>query len=205
MPIPLKPKLNNPVTGIAGPSQLALIEHWAKEVPENGIVVEIGSFTGRSAWHWSKSVHHSVTVYCIDRWDPEFFKPAKPQNMFGNSTSIEDAICSFEVFKSNVKDCHNIVPIQAKSPEIPKEFEDKLVQVDLVYIDDSHVNPDFSNNFNYWLYRLKKGGVFCGDDFNKKDVSDYVTKFAVANRKQIYARSNYWRLYDLDEKIDLCD
>ena len=39
----------------------------AQAVPENGIIVEIGSFVGKSAWHWANSAHPSVKIYCIDK------------------------------------------------------------------------------------------------------------------------------------------
>lgn len=205
MPIPIKPKLDNPVRGIAADSQLALIEHWAKEVPKNGIVVEVGSFTGRSAWHWANAVDPSVKVYCIDKWDPEYYKPAYPHQLHGRSTTIEEAICSLDVFKSNTKDCPNIIPIQAHSPDIPAEMANQLKVVDAVYIDDSHFSPDFDKNFMYWFARLRAGGIMCGDDFNKRDVARFISVFATKYRFQVYVRSNYWRIFPFEEKIDLND
>jgi len=49
--------------------ELWAIETLAKFVPPGGIIVEVGSFLGLSSCAWAKSVHPSVTVYCIDPWD----------------------------------------------------------------------------------------------------------------------------------------
>lgn len=207
MPIPIKNKIENPVTGYATPDQLALIEQWAKEVPENGIVVEIGSFAGRSAWHWAKACHPSVTVYAIDSWNEDLYSKHKPlsirKRLLGDRIDPMTVSCTIEDFMFNTKDCPNIVPIQARSPNIPEIFLEKLEQVDAVYIDDSHVNPEFKNNVEFWYKRLKPKGIFCGDDLFA--VGGTVCQWAIRNKKQLYARSNFWRAYDWEDKINLND
>ena len=209
MPIHVWNKIENNVVGYAAPSQLSLIEQWAKEVPENGIVVEIGSFAGRSAWHWAKSCHPSVTVYAVDSWSELLYSKHKPveirKKLRGNSIDPMKVSCTLEDFLFNVRDCPNIIPVQARSPNIPTEILDKLVNIDAVYIDDSHVNPEFKINFEFWHKRLKPKGIFCGDDFYAPDVHRTVCQWAMHNQKQLYARSNFWRLYDWDDKIDLND
>jgi len=45
-----------------------VLEKFAMRVPPNGVVAEIGSFMGRSAWGFAKTVDPSVKVYCIDLW-----------------------------------------------------------------------------------------------------------------------------------------
>lgn len=205
MSIPVLNQIENNVIGYATRDQLALIEHWAKEVPENGIIVEIGSFVGRSAWHWAKSAHPSVTVYAIDTWDSDLFVKYKSRRhtWSGNSMPREEVECCIEHFIENTKDCPNIIPVQARSPFLPPEIDEKLKQVDLVYIDDSHFNPEFQNNLSFWSKRIKPKGVFCGDDFIAPDVLRSVANYARKNRKQLYARSNFWRLYDWYDFIDL--
>ena len=196
--LPTKPTLQNPVTGWAAPSQLALIEAWAKEVPKNGIVVEIGSFAGRSAWHWAKSVDPSVTVYAIDSWDTELYNKYrdKREGLQGDRIDPNTVECTYEDFLKNTYDCPNLIGVKARSPDIPEDIAAKLTSVDLIYIDDSHVNPEFKNNMEYWYPRVKKGGIFCGDDFRARDVCVTVANYALKEKKQMYVRSNFWRFYD---------
>ncbi len=198
-------RIPNNITGFATAEQLALIEHWAKEVPRNGKIVEIGSFAGRSAYHWAKSAHPSVTVFAIDTWDDTLYTKYKNRrHVFkGNSISPSEVECCIEHFRFNTKNCPNIVPIQARSPDIPLEYNEILKGVDLVYIDDCHINPEFNRNMYFWYKRLKPRGVFCGDDFQGSDVQRTVVNFATKHKKQLYSRSHFWRLYDYDEFIDL--
>jgi len=57
------------IPGWMAEDDLKVIEELASKVPQNGIIVEIGSFAGRSSYAWSKSCDPSVTVFCIDKWD----------------------------------------------------------------------------------------------------------------------------------------
>jgi SAM-dependent methyltransferase len=208
MPVPTVNSLENTILGFAAPSQLALIEHWAKEIPKNGTVVEIGSFIGRSAWHWAKSVDPSVTVYAIDSWDHSLYNrynSYEVKSKLRGNNQISDIDFSMSSFINNVNDCPNIIPVKARSPYVPTDILEKLTNVDCVYIDDSHVNPEFNINFNFWRTRVRPGGIFCGDDFHAVDVCTTVGRFSAKNRKQLYARGNFWRLYDWDESIDLND
>jgi predicted O-methyltransferase YrrM len=204
MAIPQTPSIKNTTTGWASPSQLAVIEHFAKHVPENGIIVEIGSFAGRSAWHWAKACP-TATVYAVDSWDTTVYSKYRKRREDLRGTRIDKNIveCTLEDFLLNTRDCSNIVPVKARSPDLPADILEKLSQVDLVYIDDSHKNPEFENNFEFWRQRVKPGGVFCGDDFRVPDVCNVVVQYAMLNKKQLYARSNIWRLYETDENIDL--
>ena len=204
MALPFKQTLTNPGTGWANGPQLALIEHWAKEVPENGVIVEIGSFAGRSAWHWAKSTHPSVTVYAVDSWDPTIYLNYQKRrtSLQGDRIDREVVECTYEDFCKNVYDCPNIIGVKARSPTLPEDILLKLMEVDLIYIDDSHVNPEFENNLQFWYKRLKPKGVFCGDDFQAPDVYKSVVNFASAKRKQLYARNNFWRMYDWDETLN---
>jgi predicted O-methyltransferase YrrM len=207
MPIPSTPVIENNVIGFPRASQLALIEHWARDVPENGIIVEVGSFAGRSAWHWAKSVHHSVTVYAVDSWDDTLYNKHKTKQsqdtMVGTSMPKTALSCSIEDFKFNTSDCPNIIPVKARSPNLPVDILEKLTQVDLVFLDESHQNPEFQINLNFWKDRIKPKGILCGDDFQVRDVHTVVCQYAVQNQKQLYARSNMWRLYDWDQRMNL--
>jgi hypothetical protein len=173
---------------------LKIIEKWAKEIPPGGTLVEVGSFAGRSAWAWAKSVDPSVTVICIDRWEPRAYNPntARRQEMFG--TGKEAVECTIDTFRRNVADCPNIRAVKARSPYFPADarIPDK---VDGVFLDERHKNPDFRDNLRFWSERLKPGGLLCGDDFhgNAKDVISEVLQMADEQRRLVWTYSFLWR------------
>src|SRR5690349_13242959 len=121
--------------------ELTVLEALASCIPSEGILVEVGSYLGRSAWTFAQSVHPSVKVYCIDPW---------PDNLFPK-------------FKENVKTCPNIITIQDLSPRMAW---DKNVRPDLVFIDGNHSYPHVDEDIKFWSQQLKKNGILCGHDFH---------------------------------------
>jgi len=119
------------------------MEAVAKLVPRDGVVVEVGSYLGRSSWAWAKSVDPSVTVYCCDPWD----------GYRGSSR---------ELFASHTSDCPNIVALQGYSPQ---DFRDWDRPIDLYFEDAVHRNPVLRENLDFWTGFLKPGGIVCGHDY----------------------------------------
>lgn len=79
------------IPGFMVMSELEQLSLWAKQVPKNGVIVEVGSYKGLSAW---ATADPSVTIYCIDRFD------------------------YIDEFVTNTKQYPNIVPIIGNSPDI---------------------------------------------------------------------------------------
>ncbi len=116
-----------------------------------GTIIEIGSMHGKSAY--AMATASNSTIYCLDFW-------------YGNDVISEDKIWrknSLEVFSSFIMECKNIIPKQ-----IAMETEGKLdwnMPIDMVFIDASHHNPNDWDLIEYWLPKIKKGGILCGHDY----------------------------------------
>lgn len=153
------------------------IESLAATVPENGVVVEIGSAWGRSSWAWAKSVKPTVTVYCIDPW-----------------TKNDIYSATIDEFLESVKDCPNIIPIQGLSPDMKW---DKKIKPDLVFIDGNHASPYVDNDISFWSKQLKPTGILSGHDFELewfKDVCRATINQAMIMKKnlRIFEGSRIW-------------
>jgi hypothetical protein len=171
--------------------ELRAIESVALLVPENGVVVEVGSLFGRSSWAWAKSVQPSVQVYCIDPWiNNPGIKPI--EDRFNIKFGLEQ-------FKEYTADCHNIIPLQGHSPSDFKHWD---IPIDLYFEDAVHQNPVFSNNINFWTSHLKPDGIICGHDYGNDfpDIISEVNKLAVElNRRNRTVRS-FWCLLPNNQK-----
>ena len=64
-------------------AELKTIEMLAQTIPRDGNMVEIGPFCGRSSWCWARSADPSVTVHCLDIWNPAEH-PYHPPATIGN-------------------------------------------------------------------------------------------------------------------------
>lgn len=175
------------IPGQVSERELAEMCRLAKEVPENGVVVEVGSLYGRSSYVWSKCVPFGARVYCIDPWQRVQWiidwveKPLKAEREF-----------SLDAFLHYTGNAANIHPIQGSSPECVADWD---IPIDLYFEDAIHEDPGFSRNADFWLQHLKPGGIFSGDDFrgNYYDITRYVTDKAQEwNSRLTVAGTLFW-------------
>ena len=151
--------------------ELKLLERLARTIPPGGAMLEVGPFCGRSSWCWAKSVHPSVSVICVDIWDPvehPYHPPVKTEpnavieTDYGKATSVQRALGTRDNFDFYTRDCPNIVAIRGRSPDdFPAVPENRF---DLVFLDGIHHNPFFHRDVVHWYPRVKPGGILCGDD-----------------------------------------
>ena len=135
------------INGHMNESELRCIERWASEVPENGVIMEIGSLFGRSAVAWAKSCHPSVHVYCVD----SFYDPTTETDFYPE-------------FYENTKDIPNITSISNICPFFSySRYVDK--PADIFFIDAAHSNPNDWQIILYAMKNLKSGGLLCGHDY----------------------------------------
>jgi len=153
--------------------ELKVIEKWAQLVPENGIIVEIGSLHGRSATCWALSARTS-TVYATDLFcdyvSTQIFDDAMTE--YHNFPRTGD-VTSLEVFINNTKHIPNIIPVKADHfPIIPKELDN--ITPNLLFLDALHKNPSDWDILEAWLPRIAPGGIICGHDYGLHEFPDVV-------------------------------
>lgn len=144
---------NDDIPGWMPEVDLKTLELLARRVPENGLIVEIGSYLGRSSWTLAKSCHPSVKVVCIDIWSDEW----KPRD----HPSSEEY--SMDTFLKNVEDCPNIEAIRSGSTDVDWPENRKA---DLVFIDADHTSPQVDLDIEFWAKRVKSTGTLAGHDFD---------------------------------------
>ncbi len=151
--------------------ELKILERLAWAIPAGGAMLEVGPFCGRSSWCWSKSVAPGVSVTCVDIWDPMAHPYSPPSELsadavsgadFGKAADARACWGTLENFRFYTRDCHNITALRGSSPG---DFADwPLDSLDLVFLDGLHHNPGFHADVTHWFWRVKPGGMLCGDD-----------------------------------------
>lgn len=137
-------------------SGLTYLGHLARTVPKNGLIVEIGPLFGSSTWVLAKNADPSVRVISIDTWEPAKWIDGVEANFPGCKSFGIDA------FKYYTRDCPNVTAVQGYSPGIMGDWNEPI---DLFFDDATHGNPGFTESLDYYLPKLKPGGVACGDDY----------------------------------------
>ena len=184
-------------------SELKILELAARTIPPGGRMVEVGSFCGRSSWCWAKSVDPSVQVTCLDIWNPTqhpYRPPARTDNPasveadYGVAASEDLSVGTLANFQRYTHDCPNIRVIQGASPY---DFQDWRDPLDLVFLDGLHNNPVFWDDLNFWFWKLKPGGLCCGDDFSREpsDVVWSVHDFAKNHGLTFFVQGRIWFIY----------
>jgi predicted O-methyltransferase YrrM len=142
------------------------------EIPNNGKIVEIGSFLGRSTNYLATSLFNAdrfdVTVYCVDTFEGS--------SEHANLKLPKDFLF---MFKENLKffiGREMVIPCQGRSDskEILDKFEDE--SIDYIMIDGAHEHDAVLDDIENWWPKLKPDGVMFGDDFNLEAVEMAVKK-----------------------------
>jgi predicted O-methyltransferase YrrM len=125
--------------------------------------VEVGCLHGRSSYAISVAINKG-TLYCIDLWggidsyNPNFSDEVIAKHNLPPKGSYNIK----ETFLKNTEDRKNIVAIQGSSPEVVKDW---TMPIDFIFLDASHHNPSDRDNIDFWLPKIKPGGMFLGHDW----------------------------------------
>lgn len=179
---------NTNIPGWFSIDNFKVLENLAKEIPQYGIMVELGAFMGRSAWAWAKSVDPSVTVYCVDEWDSD--DESWYDDIAKEGWDIEDIFPLKEKFMHYTKDCHNIKPIQKHSP-FSDGWNKRLI--DLCFIDGSKTSmKKFTSSFEFWFENININGIICGHDYDSSIVEEGVNLMSQKFNKDFTIDGNIW-------------
>ena len=155
------------VPGLTNNKELDIIYEWARTVPENGVIVELGSFFGRTAVAFAEGSHPSVKIYCVDYFDKwvSYLKPGdapgdKPEEDFWELGKIFD---KEQEFLKNTKDYKNIIPLKLKEGQMVYKYDKE--PVDVLFVDSAHQNPSDIANIMFFKKFVKRGGMICGHDY----------------------------------------
>jgi predicted O-methyltransferase YrrM len=151
-------------------------------------IIEVGSWLGKSTMHMASCLPQHGKVYAVDHW------MGSVEHQPGMSAWSPEVFMLYEYFLSNVIQAglaHKIIPIRMESLEAAKQLK---VTADLIYIDAAHDTASVYADLVAWYPHVKKGGIFCGDDWTWPTVRKAVEIFAKERNLHINAAGNFWQL-----------
>ena len=140
------------------------------QIPDDGKIVEIGSFLGRSTHYLATSLMNAnkeqVKIYSVDTFE-------------GSSEHISLKIPRdfLPKFKENLKffiGREMVIPVQGRSDsqQVLDKFEDE--SIDYIMVDGAHEHEPVLDDIENWWSKLKPDGVMFGDDFTLAAVKEAV-------------------------------
>jgi predicted O-methyltransferase YrrM len=160
-------------------------------MPKSGILVEVGSFLGKSSTEWAKNfltLNKKYRIICIDSYNTridilhQLIKVAEFDLPPGND--------QLEIFTHYTKEYPNIFPLQAF---FDKEFQFNE-KVDFIFEDSDHTLETLTYALPFWWGRLRDGGILSGHDYTLRPVSTAVNTFAALNELEVktFNQSSIW-------------
>lgn len=154
------------VPGFSTNKDLDIIYEWAKTVPKDGVIVELGSMMGRTAVAFAEGADPSAKIYCIDYfplWTNTGNNTVTFEAPGGNYWIKEKTYDTETEFQKFTSDYKNI--IQLKLPEKVMVYPYDKEPIDLLFLDCAHKNPSDITNILYFKNYLKPNALICGHDY----------------------------------------
>lgn len=143
----------------------------ANEAKTKNVIVEVGSYQGRSTRALGENVRKKV--YAFDDWNESHNLDDVPS--LAGFYDPSSCLTLFESFCANLADLiqeGKIIPIRtdhARVPELPE-------LADMVFIDGDHHYENVKRDILTWLPRLRSGGLLCGHDSHIVEVMQAVNE-----------------------------
>lgn len=135
-----------------------------REVKDGGVIVEVGSWYGRSAAYMAVEIARSgkkIDFWCVDTWQGSIDSPWMAEHLAGRGGSALPFFCE-NLRRGGVSDL--VKPMALPSVLAAKKFEEK--SIDFVMIDAAHDYASVRADVRAWLPKLKPGALMAGDDAN---------------------------------------
>jgi hypothetical protein len=149
------------INGYMNKQNIKALRSAIKNVPANGVWVELGSWTGKSAAYCVVELINRDKLgkfYCVDTWAGA----AEHQD----HELIQNNLL-FETFKKNIElVADSITPLKMISWEAATLFDDNTV--DFCYVDAAHDYESVTKDLQSWWPKIKEELWIGGDDYTEE-------------------------------------
>jgi len=169
--------------------------------PEINLVVELGSWYGKSAEFMLKN-NKEINLVCIDLWSNDDILQGNQVIPYNEKYSkILEEFPLYETFNENLKEYSTrILPLQMNTLAGLQRIKNLGMQPDAIYIDANHTYKDVFAEIELAL-KLFPGILLFGDDINWAGVKKAVLECGRRHNFKIIKNRNCWRFY---KKLPVC-
>ena len=170
------------VEGFFSKEQMEIYGEMVSHI-NNGIIIEVGSYAGRSALSiLDICKKNNNKIYCVDTWK------GSSEHQVGKDCCVVDPQYLFSKFNENISLFNGndiIIPIKLESLDAVDFFMQKNIKADLVFIDADHGYRSVCRDITGWNRVLKDGGILSGHDIDfssvKKAVDECIVNYSTSD------------------------
>jgi len=189
------------IPGYTDDADFEFLRKVCEDAPDSGILLELGTFLGRSAIFFAETMREldkEYEIYCLDWFWSKQVEFVNRDILLGNYDLLTPVLNSemtcIDLVSEFCSDFPEINLIRHDIKDfIPKPLRNK--RFSLVFEDSEHTYTcTTACLYNYFL-RLEKNGIYCGDDYDWKEVNDAVTDFSSQFNLKVTTNEKIWRLH----------
>lgn len=178
---------------------VAVLSRLAAGIPRGGRAVECGSALGGSAMVILDANPGLGELHLIDsEWANEGDPLAHELELYHESVmdmhdqfDLAAWVSPYDFARDYLSGHGNVVMHRRPTPYGMGDWQG---EVDFVYEDSSHRNPQLADNLGFWWQHLRSGGIMAGHDYGWgcKDVDATVNTFARDRGLDVRSDANLW-------------
>lgn len=138
----------------------------ASQAKNSKIVIEVGSWHGRSSRALADNLPDEGRLYCVDHWDGS----AVERDTHHASARLNEGDHAFMEFSDNLADhiqSGKVIPIRMSSKNAATWFKKQGIKADLIFLDAGHTYEEVKDDINLWWPLT--GKILSGHDYNYTD------------------------------------
>lgn len=140
------------------------LEWLGTRASESQVVIEVGSWHGRSSRAIADNLPEGAKLYCVDHWDGS----AVERDTNHASARLNEGDHAFMEFCDNMAD-HiedgTVIPIRMSSKNAAAWFTKHNIKADFLFIDAGHMYEDVKEDLNLWHPLVVENGIISGHDY----------------------------------------
>jgi predicted O-methyltransferase YrrM len=141
------------LSGQITPKEVQRLHDLAKSLPENALIVEIGSYTGKSSVAIASGMPKTATLMCIDPW----------LQLHRETEQGYETMETVKTHSDRTSEYHPRVIQVIGFPLQVAKFFDK--GIDMLSIDSVKKYEQIKEIWDAWLPKVKKGGIVASHDY----------------------------------------